>query len=100
MLLNIAAAWQRHNCAPTASDQPISISALPNLTIRQVKGGKDMQDGSVTVERRKRGPDVLCFRWREAGPDGRRVHRRIVLGTSEEPEKPGFCSQDGCGSET
>jgi hypothetical protein len=25
-----------------------------------------MQDGSVTVERRKRGPDVWCFRWREA----------------------------------
>jgi len=43
-----------------------------------------MQDGSVTVERRKRGPDVWCFRWREAGPDGRRVHRRIVLGTAEE----------------
>jgi integrase len=43
-----------------------------------------MQDGSVTVERRKRGPDVWCFRWREAGPDGRRVHRRIVLGTIDE----------------
>lgn len=40
-----------------------------------------MQDGSVSVEWRKRGPDVWCFRWREAGPDGRRVHRRIVLGT-------------------
>jgi integrase len=43
-----------------------------------------MQDGSVTVERRKRGPDVWCFRWREAGPDGRRIHRRIVLGTIDE----------------
>jgi integrase len=43
-----------------------------------------MQDGSVTVERRKRGPAVWCFRWREAGPDGRRVHRRIVLGTADE----------------
>jgi integrase len=43
-----------------------------------------MQDGSVTVERRKRGPDVWCFRWREAGGDGRRIHRRIVLGTAEE----------------
>jgi integrase len=43
-----------------------------------------MQDGSVTVERRKRGPDVWCFRWREAGPDGRRIHRRIVLGTTDE----------------
>ena|SRR5213080_3608117 len=43
-----------------------------------------MQDGSVTVERRKRGPDVWCFRWREARADGRRIHRRIVLGTAEE----------------
>ncbi len=43
-----------------------------------------MQDGSVTVERRKRGPDVWCFRWREAGPDGRRKHRRIALGTADE----------------
>jgi len=43
-----------------------------------------MQDGSVTVERRKRGHDVWSFRWREAGPDGRRVHRRIVLGTAED----------------
>jgi hypothetical protein len=46
--------------------------------------GEGMQDGSVTVERRKRGPDVWCFRWREAGPDGRRIHRRIVLGTADE----------------
>jgi integrase len=43
-----------------------------------------MQDGSVTVERRKRGPDVWSFRWREAGPDGRRVHRRIVLGSADD----------------
>jgi len=43
-----------------------------------------MQDGSVTVERRKRGPAVWCFRWREAGPNGRRIHRRIVLGTADE----------------
>src|SRR5215472_7253245 len=43
-----------------------------------------MQDGSVTVDQRKRGPAVWCFRWREAGPDGRRIHRRIVLGTADE----------------
>jgi hypothetical protein len=29
-----------------------------------------MQDGSVTVEQRKRGPDVWCFRWRERGTNG------------------------------
>ena len=38
----------------------------------------------MTVERRKQGPDVWCFRWREGGPDGRRIHRRIVLGTANE----------------
>lgn len=43
-----------------------------------------MQGGSVSIERRKRGPDVWCFRWREAGPDGRRIHRRIVLGSAED----------------
>jgi integrase len=43
-----------------------------------------MQDGSVTVEHRKRGPDVWSFRWREAGPDGRKIHRRIVLGSADE----------------
>jgi len=43
-----------------------------------------MQAGSVTVESRKRGPDVWCFRWREPGADGRRIHRRIVLGTAED----------------
>ena len=43
-----------------------------------------MQDGSVTVEARKRGPGVWCFRWREPGADGRRIHRRIVLGTADE----------------
>lgn len=32
----------------------------------------------------KRGPDVWCFRWREPGADGRRIHRRIVLGTAED----------------
>jgi hypothetical protein len=43
-----------------------------------------MQDGSVTVERRKRGPDVWSFRWREGVPDGRKIHRRIVLGTADD----------------
>jgi len=38
----------------------------------------------VTVERRKRGPDVWSFRWRKAGPDGRKVHRRIVLGRADD----------------
>ena len=42
-----------------------------------------MQQGSVVREHRKLGPDVWCYRWWEAGSNGNRVHRRIVLGTSE-----------------
>src|SRR5215472_154004 len=49
------------------------------------KRSENMQDGSVTVEARKRGPDVWCFRWREPGADGRKIHRRIVLGTRLQP---------------
>src|SRR6516165_10622656 len=58
--------------------------AYPPSFRRSDKGGEDMQGGSITVERRKRGPDVWSFRWREAGPDGRRIHRRIVLGSAED----------------
>jgi hypothetical protein len=43
-----------------------------------------MQQGSVIREHRKLGPDVWCFRWWEAGPNGNRVYRRIVLGTAEQ----------------
>ena len=30
------------------------------------------------------GPDVWEFRWREPGPDGKRKHRRMVVGTTNE----------------
>jgi integrase len=60
----------------------IPVSLSPVSVVQE--GGSNMQDGSVTVERRKRGPDVWCFRWREGGPDGRRIHRRIVLGTADD----------------
>jgi hypothetical protein len=43
-----------------------------------------MQQGSVIREHRKLGPDVWCYRWWESGPSGKRVHRRIVLGTAEQ----------------
>ena len=39
-----------------------------------------MQNGSIIRSTRSNGPDVWDFRWREAGPDGRRKHRRIVIG--------------------
>jgi hypothetical protein len=70
------------------SRPPSYADWLPPLAYSPVsvaqEGGSNMQDGSVTVERRKRGPDVWCFRWREGGPDGRKIHRRIVLGTADD----------------
>jgi hypothetical protein len=40
--------------------------------------------GSVIREHRKLGPDVWSYRWWESGPNGNRVHRRIVSGTAEQ----------------
>src|SRR5271157_4598871 len=39
-----------------------------------------MQNGSIIRSTRSHGPDVWDFRGREVGPDGRRKHRRIVIG--------------------
>ncbi len=40
-----------------------------------------MQNGSIMRAERRRGPHVWEYRWREPGADGRRKHRRIVIGT-------------------
>jgi len=39
-----------------------------------------MQNGSIIRSTRSNGSDVWDFRWREAGPDGRQKHRRMVIG--------------------
>jgi hypothetical protein len=59
-----------------------------------------MQAGSVTIESRKHGPDVWCFRWREPGADGRRIHRRIVLGTAEDLKSIASARKMVLGSDT
>jgi hypothetical protein len=46
--------------------------------------GDSMQNGSVIRAERQRGPDVWEFRWREPGADGKRRHRRMVLGSVEQ----------------
>jgi integrase len=43
-----------------------------------------MQHGSLSREQRKRSSDVWSYRWWESGPTGRRIHRRIILGTVEQ----------------
>ena len=41
-----------------------------------------MQNGSVMRSTRLRGPDAWEFRWREAGADGKRKHRMMVIGST------------------
>ena len=40
-----------------------------------------MQNGSIMRSERRRGPDVWEYRWREPGTDGKRKHRRMVVGS-------------------
>ena len=42
------------------------------------------QKGSLTIERRASGQQIWIFRWREAGPNGRRVQRKAIVGTKQE----------------
>jgi integrase len=39
-----------------------------------------MQQGSIIQSARRSGPNVWEFSWREPGPDGKRKHRRMVIG--------------------
>ena len=42
------------------------------------------QNGSLTREKRKHGPDVWTLRWRETNADGSSTRRKAVIGTVEE----------------
>src|SRR5580700_4994825 len=44
-------------------------------------GGQFMQNGSIMRTERRRGPDVWEYRWREPCADGKRKHRRMVVGS-------------------
>jgi integrase len=39
------------------------------------------QHGSLTIEKRKKGPAVWVYRWRETDTDGKQVNRKIVVGS-------------------
>ena len=39
------------------------------------------QQGSVQREKRRSGPDVWIFRWREIGPEGKGKQRKAIVGT-------------------
>src|SRR5258708_9747460 len=40
-----------------------------------------MQNGSIMRAEGRRGTDVWEYRWRELGADGKRKHRRMVVGS-------------------
>jgi hypothetical protein len=42
------------------------------------------QKGSLTIETRNSGTSVWIFRWRENGPDGKRIQRKMIVGTKAE----------------
>src|SRR5579863_3605820 len=43
-----------------------------------------MQNGSLIRRARSSQSEVWEFRWREPGPTGRRRHRRIVVGSTDQ----------------
>jgi hypothetical protein len=46
-----------------------------------VRASRGIQQGSVQREKRRSGPDVWIFRWREIGPDGKGKQRKAIVGT-------------------
>ena len=42
------------------------------------------QNGSLKKEKRKRGPDVWIYRWREIGPDGAGRKPKVIVGSVDE----------------
>jgi hypothetical protein len=43
-----------------------------------------MQNGNIIRAARRRGPEIWEFLWRETGPDGKRKHRRMNIGSIEQ----------------
>jgi integrase len=39
------------------------------------------QQGSLSLEKRKNGPSVWVYRWREADSEGTRIRRKVVVGS-------------------
>ena len=44
----------------------------------------NFQTGSLKREKRKRGPDVWIYRFREIGPDGKSRKPKVIVGTVEQ----------------
>jgi integrase len=59
--------------------QPFTPSELGRNTL-----SRRYQTGSLSLEKRKQGPSVWVYRWREEDIDGQRVRRKLQVGTVEE----------------
>ena len=62
----------------------LCLQVLRRFSALEAQKGKSMQNGSMMRTERHGGPDVWEFRWREPGPDGKRKHRRMAVGTTNE----------------
>lgn len=59
--------------------QPFTPSELGRNTV-----SRRYQTGSLSLEKRKQGPSVWVYRWREEDINGERVRRKIQVGKVEE----------------
>jgi hypothetical protein len=64
--------------------------ATSNVAVCGVETGENMfrraryQQGMISRVKRRQGPDCWIFRWREPDASGKRVRRKVVLGTVEQ----------------
>jgi hypothetical protein len=58
-----------------------------------------MQYGSVTREDRKNGPAVWSYRWWEPGPNRKRIHRRLIIGSLTKFKRGVRSSEGDCRTE-
>ena len=68
-----------HSGLPVRDDYAVSNRAP--ATGANTNRRQRMQYGSISKESRKSSPDVWSYRWWESGPNGKRIHRRLVIGS-------------------
>src|SRR3979411_3086090 len=68
-----------HSILPVRDDYAVSNRAP--ATGANTNRRQRMEYGSISKESRKRSPDVWSYRWWESGPNGKRIHRRLVIGS-------------------
>ena len=69
-----------HRCQGFVPRLCLCATNRPVLRAKMNSEVESMQNGSIMRSERRRGPDVWEYRWREPGADGKRKHRRMVVG--------------------